>query len=141
MLILASILMYLVLLIASVVLLFGSMHLLEKAGLISTELTPRRGPTPRYYVTCKDISNYANRVGRIQSEQLSNIKKEYCNRTCQYFSCVDGRWYNEYDFEHSLHSYNRIKKQLRWSLDLLHKTCKERGLNYMRGEHHKKPHI
>lgn len=139
--ILVSILMYLVMLIASVVLLCGSMHLLEKAGLISTELTPRRGPTPRYYVTCKDWNDYLNRVGRVRDEERKIMKKEWCNRTRQYFRCVDGEWFNEYDFEHGPHSYNRLNKHIKWIRKQFYKTCKERGINHMRAEYLDKPHI
>ena len=107
-----------------------------------------RGSTPRYHVSCKDLGDYWNRIGRLKSDcrNRMDISKETLHRGAAGYRDI---WYlshgSDYLFQvldrNDYPEFDIIKKQERWCRKEFHKTCRERGIDAIKGEHHDKPHI
>ena len=113
--------------------------------------------TKRYHVSCKDWSDYLNRLGRLRSDSLDRIDlgKVYHfrgaapvapiwyigNGFMDQFFLPDQEYMEAYLVRDDYPEYAFIKKQFKWVREQLHKACKERGINRMKAEYLDKPHI
>ena len=104
--------------------------------------------TPRSHVSCKDLSDYRNRLDRIRRDCRNRMDISKETRHCGAAGYRD-EWFvshgSDYLFAilhpHDYPELNIINKQTTWARKEFHKVCRERGIDPIKGEHHDKPHI
>jgi hypothetical protein len=119
--------------------------------------TIRKGSTPRYHVSCKDLSDYWNRIARVERDckrrmDLGMEKQRrgaaggryiwhVGNGFMDQFFLPDQEYMEVYLVRDDYPEYAIIKKQIKWAKKEFYKACRERGINRMKGEQYDKPHI